>query len=1373
VEGKVLKMFCGFYGELYFNKQKHQMVLVIKGTDKMSVGNIKTDLIDVLLKSSGAEINSAFTFGEKIRKLIGRFKSKIQLFITGHSLGGYLAQMVTFTIKHVCIKNGAAHKNDNQNEIHPHTVVFDSPPCFDRIKQIAQENPVSIKSLWLDVTNYVIDRNAINAFSKLGPHIGTVITLRDVNELKSPTLWSMLKNVGLHGINNFNEISQNELSKFVDISRADAVPFDPKIIPWFAFSEWEIESLKAVPYLALTDKKVFDELSNFQFIGNSIKQTGSVRKGEFIPQARYFLTKHREKFKGASKEVQKHFDSMMKEAWKLLYDSPNEISYSLRDDLTESIKSYPDGAVISGLQNDAEKLLLAKLMYNSIPNLYFIHQPAFLKIEAHQRENWLRTFSGTLVLILNENEKFSPFETHKTKVLILGNDVKDNFEKTINFVPLNLAVLSDLSRDIFVERKLHFFGNNIPAFDVFQNIIGDVTLTDILSFNCSIQESKSMWDTGFYIEQDISNEVDIFSSVESFAVSILDSNKNAFLISSNAGMGKSTYLRMLRIALQNKLPDHWIVKLDLNICHNEFYEIKNEKNTFETTQDALNLIAKKMEPFNLVRRRVLEIKLASKRAMFLFDAFDEVCPYYRKVAKKFIKLIHGAGMSMVLTTRPQEEQEILQTLEPKDWNVFKLKLLDMHQQINYLAQYWKFKYLQDEKEISAAQNFADDLEERSHLINEIFKLRETEGSLTFLRRDAENILLELTRKFSGRSKSEELWGIPLQLRMVAEAFPTGKLTDDFLEHSDLFKIFIEQRITGALKEKFNYDLTQAKQREDLDKKELEIRVLLYKLAAASLFEEGRCKWVKDAEISLSNTLGLAIVTDSISGHEVIFLHKTFAEYLYAESLVAKIYNVSEAKMVTLPAEKFGDILLQLEYNLVRRFINTIIAHSRHTKSRKARRLYSASRIRSSSSEVILVLIMEDLVNIYKMLTSLKVKFDLNKGDFDKNIFANVYEYFASSDKDKDYVEYPLYLAIKHCCKDFIVELVKNGADIKKVDCSTRGKWVLHLAVEKGLNQLIMENFEHMGFMINTPDYNKMLPIHYATSAGNLELVKFLVEKGSDCNFGDFNRLTPMHLAIENDNLEAVKLIREAKNFKIHQVGWRGWTPLHAAVHWRRKEIISHLISRHGLDLEFKCREGTALHLAVEIGADEIVRLLLDKGADLAAVTHDEQTCLHIAAQHFRGLEFPWSLFVDKIPINSRDVNNQTPLYVAAGAGQVDAVKSLLEKGADPNLQAVDLMTPLHVAVSSYKFNVVQCLLDHEGCEIDLKDDEGSTPLHLACMEGFADIMGLLISKGANPNVKDCRENTPLQLAVTFGHQDAIRFLQGLRNIGSKISMAIM
>ncbi len=115
----------------------------------------------------------------------------------------------------------------------------------------------------------------------------------------------------------------------------------------------------------------------------------------------------------------------------------------------------------------------------------------------------------------------------------------------------------------------------------------------------------------------------------------------------------------------------------------------------------------------------------------------------------------------------------------------------------------------------------------------------------------------------------------------------------------------------------------------------------------------------------------------------------------------------------------------------------------------------------------------------------------------------------------------------------------------------------------------------------------------------------------------------------------------------------------------------------------------------------------------------------------------------------------------------EMLKLLLDEGADPNLETNKVRvkggTPLTLAVSLEKLDMVKILLDKEDIDPNLenqkgdpegRDGTGGTPLILAVsLQGF-DMVELLLEKGANPNLESrkglWKGQSPLKLAVDNG-----------------------
>ncbi len=124
-----------------------------------------------------------------------------------------------------------------------------------------------------------------------------------------------------------------------------------------------------------------------------------------------------------------------------------------------------------------------------------------------------------------------------------------------------------------------------------------------------------------------------------------------------------------------------------------------------------------------------------------------------------------------------------------------------------------------------------------------------------------------------------------------------------------------------------------------------------------------------------------------------------------------------------------------------------------------------------------------------------------------------------------------------------------------------------------------------------------------------------------------------------------------------------------------------------------------------------------------------------------------------------DSEGLTPLHQASNAGNADAVKLLLEIGANPNSvqQPKGLATPLHLASENGHTAVVKLLLDAKA-DVDPVDALKATPLVYASKKGHVDIIKLLLSAGADVNAPAIMLGTPITIAAREGQVDAVKIL---------------
>ena len=116
-----------------------------------------------------------------------------------------------------------------------------------------------------------------------------------------------------------------------------------------------------------------------------------------------------------------------------------------------------------------------------------------------------------------------------------------------------------------------------------------------------------------------------------------------------------------------------------------------------------------------------------------------------------------------------------------------------------------------------------------------------------------------------------------------------------------------------------------------------------------------------------------------------------------------------------------------------------------------------------------------------------------------------------------------------------------------------------------------------------------------------------------------------------------------------------------------------------------------------------------------------------------------------------------PVVEAVKGGNVDAVRTLLAKRADPNAAEADGTTALHWAAHFDNLAAADLLIT-SGANARAANRYGATPLWLACINGSAPMIERLLKAGADPNTTMPEGDTALMTAARTGHAAAVRAL---------------
>ena len=113
---------------------------------------------------------------------------------------------------------------------------------------------------------------------------------------------------------------------------------------------------------------------------------------------------------------------------------------------------------------------------------------------------------------------------------------------------------------------------------------------------------------------------------------------------------------------------------------------------------------------------------------------------------------------------------------------------------------------------------------------------------------------------------------------------------------------------------------------------------------------------------------------------------------------------------------------------------------------------------------------------------------------------------------------------------------------------------------------------------------------------------------------------------------------------------------------------------------------------------------------------------------------------------SGTAGNDDLLFAEIVRGNVYAVRSLISEGANVNARDENGLSPLHIAAEEGRTAIAQALIS-SGSNVNAKDSKNWTPLHYAGWGGHAEPVEALVSAGAEVNATDGESVTPLHLAA--------------------------
>ncbi|KAL8869919.1 MAG: hypothetical protein Q9174_003911, partial [Haloplaca sp. 1 TL-2023] len=330
--------------------------------------------------------------------------------------------------------------------------------------------------------------------------------------------------------------------------------------------------------------------------------------------------------------------------------------------------------------------------------------------------------------------------------------------------------------------------------------------------------------------------------------------------------------------------------------------------------------------------------------------------------------------------------------------------------------------------------------------------------------------------------------------------------------------------------------------------------------------------------------------------------------------------------------------------------------------------------------------------------------------------------------------------------------LSNGKEDELLDLTTR---FLKAPLEgRGNYDFWLQVYSHVK-AVHHSDWHLFKPLYFAASFGLPKTLRnLLVEEQTDDDSswaemqGD-----PVREAVSQGHAEVVNILLEHYAFsdeaKLSQY-------LYIASLNGHDDVVRSLLDK-GADIDaVGGKQGTALQVATLEGNKAAVQLLIARKANIRVISPRFGTPLSAAAE--KGHERCFQMLLNAgAGINAKGGWYAYPL-ISAIVGQNDSIiQILLNKGANVNLTGGRHVCALMAAAALGKLALVEKLIDI-GARVNDENDKGADALHSACCAGHLDVVQLLLDSGADVNAKGGKHRNALNAACSEGFSDIVDVL---------------
>jgi len=344
-------------------------------------------------------------------------------------------------------------------------------------------------------------------------------------------------------------------------------------------------------------------------------------------------------------------------------------------------------------------------------------------------------------------------------------------------------------------------------------------------------------------------------------------------------------------------------------------------------------------------------------------------------------------------------------------------------------------------------------------------------------------------------------------------------------------------------------------------------------------------------------------------------------------------------------------------------------------------------------------------------------------------------------------EINIYNSSRH--ENYVPYLVQKDTFLSNTSNKTYKYTPLHLACYN--NNLDMIRFLlEKGLNINASDCNLNTPFHILCKKGYSAILKELFEMKLDINVNAQNVIgkTGMHYACQNQDVVTIKLLLE-HNVNLGLVDSHGNNPLHIACSVNNHEIID-LILNHILS-EY-CNEPNEPNESQLEQQPNIKKEPINNEMEIInCFNNNHETPIFLALQNGDIKIVNRLLHLHNINISFEDKENEnTLLHLACEKEIVSVAQNLLWLSVDPNIQNKHGNTPLHIACQKSSLDLINVLLNFKNLDVNIKNNDLETPIHIACNNKSEDLCLFLLDRKAKLDIEDNSGHTAFFIACKQG-----------------------